>query len=173
MAAITRQLKSYASKGSEATGRVDLRDALSASLGMMEPQLRQRNIQLTVTQPDEPVEVLGDQFRLEQVIVNLMRNAVDATRDRAEPCIDVILAQGHIVSLSVRDNGTGIEELESLFEPFYTTKSAGDGLGLGLAISSSIVADMGGRLIARNRTTGGAVFELQLPRFGDDSVAAQ
>jgi two-component system, NtrC family, C4-dicarboxylate transport sensor histidine kinase DctB len=63
----------------------------------------------------------------------------------------------------VRDNGHGIEDLENLFEPFYTTKPAGDGVGLGLAISSGIVADFNGRLTARNGRDGGAVFELYLP----------
>jgi len=173
MGAITRQLKSYASKGGEATGRVDLREAVAGALSMMEPQLRQRAIRLNVSQPDTPVEVLGERLRLEQVIVNLLRNAVDATREAGQPEIEVILAAGRRVSLSVLDNGTGIEDLEALFEPFYTTKAAGDGLGLGLAISSSLVADMGGRLMARNRPEGGAMFEMQLPRFGEDSMAAE
>ncbi|PWR02950.1 two-component system sensor histidine kinase [Meridianimarinicoccus roseus] len=173
MAAITRQLKSYASKGDEATRRVDLRAAVDSSLAMMEPQFRQRAIGLTVSRPDTAVDVLGEQFRLEQVIVNLLRNAVDATRGQPDPQIDIILVAGDQVTLSVLDNGSGIADLEALFEPFYTTKAAGDGLGLGLAISSSIVAELGGRLTARNRPEGGAVFEMRLPRFGDDSIAAQ
>ncbi|WP_235868588.1 sensor histidine kinase [Meridianimarinicoccus zhengii] len=173
MAAITRQLKSYASKSTDAMGRVDLRAAVDASLAMMEPQFRQRSIGLTVSRPDTPVDVLAERFRLEQVIVNLLRNAVDATRGQPDPQIDIILVAGDQVTLSVLDNGTGIADLDALFEPFYTTKDAGDGLGLGLAISSSIVADLGGRLIARNRPEGGAVFEMHLPRFGEDSIAAQ
>jgi two-component system C4-dicarboxylate transport sensor histidine kinase DctB len=67
----------------------------------------------------------------------------------------------------VRDNGPGIEDLDALFEPFYTTKQPGDGVGLGLAISSGIVTDLGGRLTARNGQGGGAVFEMQLPILGD------
>ena len=66
-------------------------------------------------------------------------------------------------SVSVRDNGPGVADLDQLFEPFYTTKSPGDGIGLGLAISSGIVADFGGRLTARNGSSGGAVFEVELP----------
>ena len=173
MAAITRQLKSYASKGADATGRVDLRDAVDSSLSMMEPQFRSRSIGLTVSKPDTAVDVLAERFRIEQVIVNLLRNAVDATRDRRDPQIDIILVEGEVTTLSVHDNGTGIVDLDALFEPFYTTKLPGDGLGLGLAISSSIVADLGGRLTARNRPGGGAVFEMRLPRFGEDTLAAQ
>ncbi|MBL9058630.1 MAG: sensor histidine kinase, partial [Mangrovicoccus sp.] len=173
MGAITRQLKSYASKATDATGRVDMREAVTTSLAMMEPQFRQRAMRLNVNQPDEPVEVLAERFRIEQVIINLLRNAVDATRKVKEPQIDVILTQGDNVSLAVCDNGPGIADLDALFEPFYTTKGAGDGLGLGLAISSSIVGDLGGRLTARNRPEGGAVFEMVLPRFGEDSIAAE
>ena len=72
------------------------------------------------------------------------------------------------ISIEVRDNGPGIEDLDALFEPFYTTKQPGDGVGLGLAISSQIVTDLGGRLTARNGQAGGAVFEMQLPIAGDD-----
>jgi len=72
------------------------------------------------------------------------------------------------VRLTVRDNGSGIEDLDELFEPFYTTKQPGDGTGLGLAISSGIVSDFGGRLTARNAVQGGAVFEVELPILGPD-----
>jgi two-component system C4-dicarboxylate transport sensor histidine kinase DctB len=70
----------------------------------------------------------------------------------------------------VRDTGTGIEDLETLFEPFYTTKKPGEGVGLGLAISSGIVSDLGGRLTARNPDTGGAVFEIRLPLLSDEAA---
>lgn len=171
MGAITRQLKSYAAKGQATLGKVDLREAVTSSLSMMEPQFRQSKIDFNLSMPDTPVLVLGDRYRLEQVIVNLLRNGIDAAGGHERPEITVLLAQGDLVSLSVLDNGPGIEDLDSLFEPFYTTKDPGDGLGLGLAISSSIVNDFGGRLIARNRSEGGAVFEVQLPIFGDDPLA--
>jgi two-component system C4-dicarboxylate transport sensor histidine kinase DctB len=75
--------------------------------------------------------------------------------------------------LTVRDNGDGIEDFDALFEPFYTTKQPGDGVGLGLAISSGIVNDLGGRLTARNGHDGGAVFEMQLPILDEDIEAAE
>jgi two-component system C4-dicarboxylate transport sensor histidine kinase DctB len=101
-----------------------------------------------------------------------LRNALDATKSVADPEIEVILAAGQTATLTMRDNGGGIEDLEALFEPFYTTKAPGDGVGLGLAISSGIVADLGGRLIARNGQSGGAVFEMQLPILEDEDLAA-
>ena len=74
---------------------------------------------------------------------------------------------------TVRDNGSGIDDLDELFEPFYTTKEPGDGVGLGLAISSGIVNDLGGRLTARNGTNGGAVFEVRLPVLAAEVAAAE
>ena len=167
MGAITRQLKSYARKGGEAFEPVDLRAAASSALAMMEPQLKARSVTITRTMPSHPVMVTADRLRLEQVIINLLRNALDATQGVSDPRVDLLLAAGRSATLSVRDNGHGIEDLDSLFEPFYTTKAPGDGVGLGLAISSGIVSDLGGRLTARNGRDRGAVFEVRLPLLGE------
>ncbi len=163
MGSITKQLKSYARKGGDDLIDVDMRDAVSASLSMMAPQLSQMKVEIQTTLPPDPVLVLADKVRVEQVIVNLLRNALDATKMQEDRRIDIILVGGDMVKLAVRDNGPGIENLDDLFEPFYTTKKPGDGVGLGLAISSGIAKDLGGRLIARNASTTGAVFELWLP----------
>ena len=163
MGAITRQLKSYARKGQEVFSPVNMADALASSLSMMEPQLRQRQVQIARILPEDPVYTLGDRMRIEQVLVNLLRNALDATKSEKNPKVEIILSAGETTTLTVRDNGPGIEDLDALFEPFYTTKQPGDGVGLGLAISSGIVSDLGGRLTARNGQGGGAVFEMQLP----------
>ena len=171
MGAITRQLKSYARKGSDAFSPVNLGDALASSLSMMEPQLRQRHVRITQYLPSDMVLVMGDRMRIEQVMVNLLRNAIDATKSVSDPEVEVILAKGETASFTVRDNGGGIANPDNLFEPFYTTKQPGDGVGLGLAISSGIVNDHGGRLTARNGQSGGAVFEMQLPIL-DSSVEA-
>jgi two-component system C4-dicarboxylate transport sensor histidine kinase DctB len=168
MGAITRQLKSYARKGAEELSPVDMGLALASSLSMMEPQLRQRQVQISRIVPDEPVEVLGDRMRIEQVLVNLLRNALDATKSERNPQVDIILTAGETATLTVRDNGPGIEDKDQLFEPFYTTKLPGEGVGLGLAISSGIVNDLGGRLTARNGQEGGAVFEMRLPILSVD-----
>lgn len=163
MGAITKQLKSYARKGGDNFVPVNMGQALASSLSMMEPQLRERQVQITRILPEEPVYVMGDQVRIEQVMVNLLRNALDATKSEDDPEVEIILAAGETATLTVRDNGDGIKDFDALFEPFYTTKQPGDGVGLGLAISSGIVNDLGGRLTARNGQNGGAVFEMQLP----------
>lgn len=168
MGAITRQLKSYARKGGEAFEPVDMRAALSSALAMMEPQLKRRTVGITRTLPRAPVMVQADRIRLEQVIINLLRNALDATKAVSDPQIEILLTAGETAVLTLRDNGPGISDLEKLFEPFWTTKKPGEGTGLGLAISSSIAVDLGGRLTAHNSEAGGAVFELQLPLLSDE-----
>ncbi|MDE3079250.1 MAG: sensor histidine kinase [Paracoccaceae bacterium] len=173
MGAITRQLKSYARKGGTAFEPVDARLCVSTALSMMEPQLKTRAVRITRTLPREPVMVMADRIRFEQVIINLLRNALDATKASADPQIDILLTAGETATLTVRDNGHGIKDLDALFEPFYTTKGPGEGVGLGLAISSGIVKDLGGRLTARNADGGGAVFEVQLPILSRDIEAAE
>jgi two-component system C4-dicarboxylate transport sensor histidine kinase DctB len=173
MGAITRQLKSYARKGGEAFEEVDLRACVSSALAMMEPQLKARVVKISRGIPRQPVLVMADRLRLEQVIINLLRNALDATKDVRGPQIDILLSAGETATLTVRDNGHGITDLDNLFEPFYTTKRPGEGVGLGLAISSGIVTDLGGRLTARNGEGGGAVFEMQLPILGNKQEAAE
>jgi two-component system C4-dicarboxylate transport sensor histidine kinase DctB len=163
MSAITRQLKSYARKGGDDLVPVDVRAALNGALEIMEPQLKSRQVSLSTSVPSTPVMILGDQLRLEQVVVNLLRNALDATSMIDTPEIELLLIGGETATLTVRDNGEGISDLDDLFEPFFTTKKPGDGVGLGLAISSGIVSDLGGRLVARNSDQSGAVFEVTLP----------
>ena len=166
MGAITRQLKSYARKGGDAVEPVDLRAALSSALAMMEPQLKARTVKIVRNLPRGPVMVQADRIRLEQVFINLFRNALDATKGLRAPRIEITLGtEDEMAVLTLADNGPGITDLEKLFEPFWTTKKPGEGTGLGLAISSSIIGDFGGRLTARNGEAGGAVFEVQLPRL--------
>jgi len=171
MGAITRQLKSHARKGAEKFNPIDIAAALDSSISMMDPQFRLSKIKLTKILPDEDVFVMGDRMRLEQVLINLLRNAHDAVKNETHPEIEIILNRGNVVTLSVRDNGHGISDLDNLFEPFHTTKAPGDGVGLGLAISSGIIKDLGGRLTARNAENGGAVFVIEMPIFNQHGIS--
>ena len=163
MATITKQLKSHARKGSDELVEVDLKIVISDALNIMSSQLNILQVEYSQILPEQPVIVLGDQIRLEQVMINLLRNALDAMANTKIPKLEIILKITSYAIISVKDNGQGIDDLESLFEPFYTTKKPGDGVGLGLAISSGIIKDLGGRLVARNNKNPGAVFEIYLP----------
>ncbi len=164
MGAITKQLKSHATKASGVAIKVDLRDSVASAMSMMAPQLGQTQVNIVRNFADQPALVIGDPVRIEQIIVNLLRNALDAVKPVEDKRIEITLKVGNVVTLTVQDNGTGIEDASALFEPFATTKKPGEGVGLGLAISAGFASDMNGKLTGRNATPVGAIFELQLPR---------
>jgi C4-dicarboxylate-specific signal transduction histidine kinase len=110
---------------------------------------------------------LADKVEIQQVIANLVTNGIQAMAgvpiEHRELNISLSAAEPSLVSLQVRDHGTGIaqENLSKLFSPFFTTKR--DGMGIGLAICKTIVEAHGGSLTARNHDDGGAIFEIVLP----------
>ena len=169
MGTITQQLKSYSRKGSDDLIPVNFINSINTSIAMMAPQLGQQSVEITKSLPEIPVKVLADPVRLEQVIINLLRNALDAMKGQTERYLQISLTAGEMATLTIQDNGPGIENLDEMFEPFFTTKKPGEGVGLGLAISSSIAKDLDGRLFARNVSPRGAVFEFQLPQIVENN----
>ncbi len=170
MGEITKQLKSFARKNTESFVPLNFNDAILEAMSIMEPQLKQSGIKIDTNIPSEPVLIVGDQQRLEQVIINLIRNAIDALDDTELPSITISLYKNNSVRFSIRDNGKGINDLEKLFEPFQTSKDPGKGLGLGLAISSNIISELGGSLSGENLTPTGAEFTIKLPLFDPSRV---
>jgi two-component system C4-dicarboxylate transport sensor histidine kinase DctB len=148
MTLITRQLKSFARKADSAVAPVQLAQAIRNVLLLLQHRIRAGQIEVRVDVPDE-LQVQCDGNRLEQVLVNLVGNALDAM-DGAPRRVLSFACQRHGARALVRvsDTGPGMEEalLPRLFEPFFTTKPAGQGLGLGLVISSKIIHEFGGSL---------------------------
>ena len=176
MEGITRQLKFFARSDREPFEEVDLRDVLDAVLELMAPSLEAVGVTADTDRPDQPVVARGSRLRLEQVLTNLMRNALDAMEDTSAPELRVALGSDDAcvwIEVADRGHGLGPGALERLAEPFFTTRESGKGLGLGLAISSGILEDHGGRLDAGNRAKGGAVFRMVLPRPAPQEMAAQ
>ncbi|MCP1477632.1 two-component system C4-dicarboxylate transport sensor histidine kinase DctB [Pseudomonas sp. EB276 TE3739] len=165
MAALTGHLKTFARKSpSGLRERLDLATVVDQSLQLLDARLRDEQVSL-VLHLARPAWVRGDAIRLEQVLINLLRNALDAMQGKACKRLEIRLeADEQLWRLSVSDNGGGIAEeyLGQVFDPFFTTKPVGDGLGLGLAVSFAIVHESGGRLSAENGDNG-AVFSLTLP----------
>ena len=169
MGAIISQLKGFARKD-ETISQVDLARSARASAFLLESDFRHRDVALEINTGDEQVLVAGDAVRIEQVLINLIRNALDAVEGSQTPrvCVSLDRAEGQGI-VRIRDTGPGIPDdvAAHLFEPFFTTKPTGKGLGLGLAISSSIVQAMNGQLTARNRADGGAEFEVRFPLMNE------
>ncbi|NUT64187.1 sensor histidine kinase [Pseudomonas corrugata] len=165
MAALTGHLKTFARKSpSGLRERLDLAAVVDQALQLLDTRLRDEQVS-TVLHLTRPAWVRGDAIRLEQVLINLLRNALDAMADQPLKRLEVRLeADEQLWRLTVSDSGTGIaeEHLGQVFDPFFTTKAVGDGLGLGLAVSFAIIHESGGRLTADNHE-GGAVFCVTLP----------
>ncbi|PZW45508.1 ATP-binding protein [Pseudomonas sp. URMO17WK12:I2] len=168
MASLTGHLKTFARKSPAGLNeRLLLSDVLEQALLLLAPRLRSEQVELHREVLSE-ARVSGDAIRLEQVVLNLLNNALDAMVDSPQRSLGVLIElQGDSCVLQVSDTGGGIaeEHLGNVFEPFFTTKPVGEGLGLGLAISYGIVRDLGGSLEARNGTDG-AIFILRLPCAG-------
>ncbi|RJF99928.1 sensor histidine kinase [Noviherbaspirillum saxi] len=169
MGAIIGQLKGFARKSHDAVATVDLARSVQASAMLLDSEFRRHGVRLDI-EILHHAAVLGDAVRTEQVLINLLRNALDAVEQASERRVAVSIdCDGEEALVRIRDSGPGIPEdvVRHLFEPFFTTKPSGKGLGLGLAISSSIVQAMNGQLSARNLSEGGAEFTVRLPLAAD------
>jgi two-component system C4-dicarboxylate transport sensor histidine kinase DctB len=167
MADISAQLRQFSRKSSERQETISVQACIEYALRLFHSRLRDDGIHVVQQWPEETLWVEGDLVRLEQVLVNLIGNAVQAMKEIEAPVLTLSAhVDDHCVVISVADNGPGIatDHLGHIFEPFFTTKAPGSGLGLGLSISSRIMEDLGGKLQANNLANGGACFTVTLPR---------
>ena len=164
MGRLIGQLKGFARKSPGSTCTVDLATSIENSALLLRSDFAEADATLQV-HVEQAAVVIGDPIRVEQVLINLMRNALDAVKDGAVRRVVVTLSTNGRAMLRISDSGPGItpQVREHLFEPFFTTKPSGAGLGLGLAISASIVQAMSGELLVTEGDEGGAAFTLLLP----------
>lgn len=168
MAEISAQLRQFSRKSSETLGAVSVAACFDYALRLFHSRIDNTGVQVERHWNSEDIQVLADSVRLEQVLVNLIGNALQAMAAVPEPQLILsFTAASDKVTIEVGDNGPGINDdnLERVFEPFFTTKSKGRGLGLGLSISSRIIDDLGGHLRVGNRSGGGALFTITLPLY--------
>ena len=165
MGRIVGEIKSFARKPVPERHPVAVAGVVVQALMLVEARRRQVKASIDTQGVPDGLQVWADPQRLEQVLVNLLLNALDALADSEERRVDVSASRiDGRVRVVVRDSGGGIAEsvLPHLFEPFFSTKSTGEGLGLGLSISRMIASELGGSLDARNGVTGGAEFTVEL-----------
>ncbi len=165
MASISKHLRNFARRPQDKTGPVPMRPVIQDAIDLMRPRLEAAGARLVYAPPEVEIWVTGGRVRLQQVIVNLIGNALDAMDTAEQPEITLSLTvAGTRCLLQVSDAGPGLSDdaLAQAFDPFFTTKPPGQGLGLGLSISYNIVRDFNGRLRAANRAQGGAVFTVEL-----------
>ncbi len=161
---ITDELRAFARKTGGSPAPVSVREVVDGALLLMGPRLRQQSVRVVRDVADEAAKVLAERFRLEQVLVNLLQNALEALEGTPEAEIAVhVSVKRAQVRISVTDNGPGVaaDAARTLFTPFATTKPRG--LGLGLVISRDIVAEFGGEL-SLEPSPRGARFVISLPK---------
>ncbi len=171
---IVRQLKTFARKEAATPQAVTVASAIEHALMIVEPRRRETAARIAIAAFDPQLMLVAEAGRLEQVLVNLLRNGLDAIAGQPDAQLEVSAQRvGTMIAIEVRDHGPGLPDdvRAHLFEPFYTTKPAGEGVGLGLAISLTIIESYGGTLSAHNAPDGGAVFVLTLAAAGDPDAA--
>jgi len=162
---LSRQLRIFAGKRNTGSAPVSLTQPIHYALDLLEPRMQELGVSCTLD-VDRDATVQANTMFLEQILVNLIGNALDALQDQPDPRIHIDLKpapdQPAGVQLSLTDNGPGMDDdqLAHAFEPFFTTKKIGDGLGLGLAISYNLAHDMGATLAVTSAPGEGTTFTL-------------
>jgi signal transduction histidine kinase len=163
---VIKRLRSLLTKAEAQTEEIDLNDTVREVFGFLSAQAASRNVALNSIFPAQVVRVIGDRIQLQQVILNLVVNGIDAmaetTAGERRIVSRTVLVNG-VAEVSIADCGPGIpsDELPHLFKPFFTTKE--DGMGMGLSIARTIVEAHGGKISAGNQIDGGAIFRISLP----------
>lgn len=162
---IIRNLRAFARKEDESITRVDAVAVIEDALKLTEIRAKKEDVTISFLPPADPIWVMGGGVRLQQVLVNLISNAMDAMQGQDSKHIAIDLKDWEKTTMiTVQDSGPGLNQPDKIFEPFYTTKSvdSGHGLGLGLSISYGIVQSFGGNIRGHNHENGGAVFTVEL-----------
>ncbi|MGR5236402.1 sensor histidine kinase [Vibrio alfacsensis] len=161
MASMTRHLKTFAYNKPESLQAISLTSALEETLRVYQSQLE--NVDIRVRVPHDLPNIMGEEQRLLQVLGNLVSNALDAMKNTESPQLNLIVTPtNNQVELLISDNGCGVsdEMLDSMFEPFQTSKKIGEGLGLGLAITANNMRDMNGQITVSKNEQDGLTFTL-------------
>jgi C4-dicarboxylate-specific signal transduction histidine kinase len=165
MAGIVRHTRDAIVAGESKAAPIDLLAMVEDTGELLERELRRSRVTLRIAPQSAVPPVLGDPVQLQQVLVNLVTNAAEAMREMPEARVITIMIEQRAAEMEVvvADTGPGIapDHLEKLFQPFFTTKPTG--VGMGLQICRSAIEAMGGSLTARNREHGGAAFVFTLP----------
>jgi len=178
MTKIIRGLLDFARRGTATRRLTDLTDLVKDTVGLLAPLSNKRGIALSFDGAESPRTLEADAGQIEQVLTNLLVNAIDATPDGGIVAVQLAEEEatppaGHegrpglYLRLDVRDQGTGIrkEDLARVFEPFFTTKEVGEGTGLGLSVAHGIVHDHGGWIAVESEPNHGSCFSVYLPKL--------
>ena len=163
---VIRRMRSLLKKAPFELKNFDLNDVVRETIGVVSSLAVGRKVELTSSITPDALPILGDRIQLQQVILNLVVNGIDAMRDTPSGNRIISIRTSRVdnfAQLSVLDRGPGIPEdkLKEVFEPFFTSKA--EGMGMGLSIARTIIEAHHGLISAKNRDHGGATFRIKLP----------
>jgi two-component system C4-dicarboxylate transport sensor histidine kinase DctB len=167
VAGITRHLKAFAREAGAELRPVDLNVVIEEALDLLSNRLKEQQCQLNYVPCAKALTVFAEPIRLEQVLVNLISNSIDAMDNYQTRILDIqVTDKAHEVQIDISDSGIGIPEnqMALIFDPFFTQKEVGKGLGLGLSISYNIIQDFGGQIRVQSTEGLGSCFTLILQR---------
>ncbi len=164
MTHIMRQLLDYARRGESRKQQVDISELLANVAEMLRPTAQKQRIEITLNLPKEPVQIKADLGQIQQVLLNLAMNGIQAMPQGGTLELALVVTEGQL-KISICDQGSGIapEDLPQIFDPFFTTKDVGQGTGLGLSIAQGIVNEHGGQIEVDSTLGEGSRFRLSLP----------
>jgi signal transduction histidine kinase len=151
-------------EGEDKQQRISLNEIVRRTLPMIKTAMREHRSEILLSEEDAPVRV--EPHLMQQVVFNLVNNACQAMKDPGTITIETEMRPGdRQCALHVRDTGVGIppEIIDAIFEPFFTTKEKGQGTGLGLSMSRSIIEKFGGDITVKSKVGEGTVFTVVLP----------
>ena len=162
---IIKSLRAFARKEKETIEAIDLQEVIKETLSLSKSRIDFEKVDIEWHPEDKEIMVMGGHVRLQQVVINLLTNAIDSMQNKKNKKISIkILKSKSDVIMLVRDTGDGLSDPGRVFEPFYSTKEVGasKGMGLGLSISYGIVGSFGGEMSCSNYKSGGAEFIIKL-----------
>ena len=167
--AITHRLLGFARRTEVCSEKVDINETIKEVLQFLENSMTYSRIKIELKLGDHLPALTSDRLQLQQILLNIINNAIDAIGKDGEVSIVTHLVAGDI-RIVIQDNGPGIDEktLSHIFETFYTTKETGKGTGLGLSITYGLIKKLGGDITVRSKLNAGTAFTLTLPLENKD-----
>lgn len=169
LADIIAQFKSFTRKSQGKDNAIEIQQAIEQALTIVQPEIDKQGVQLTWSLLTGKCQIWGDMVRLQQVLVNIISNAIVAMHQSPQRHLAISVSKksdSNILIISIQDTGPGVREsqMSKIFEPYFTTNER-QGLGLGLSISQRIIESMQGQITVENSDKGGAIFKLYLPIY--------
>jgi signal transduction histidine kinase len=168
---IIGRIRALAMKTATAMARLDMNETIQEVIALTQTEVRRNSITLRTELANDLSPVLGDRVQLQQVVLNLVMNAVEAMRTVGDRSRELVIRtqddQGNMVRIGVQDSGVGLDpqSMERMFDAFYTTKSEGEGMGMGLSICHSIIQNHGGQLWAVANHGPGTTLQFTVQKY--------